>query len=71
MPNDSAPLAQRRAFTVEAFGAAYDVGRTFTYAEIKAGRLRAVKAGHRTLIPVDAAEAWFASLPDKNAKKAA
>ena len=41
----------------------YGVSRTFLYGEIKAGRLRARKAGRRTLIdPVDA-ELWLKSLP--------
>ena len=53
----------RRAFTVEAFGETYGVGRTTTYQEIREGRLKAVKVGNRTLIPADAAEAWLASLP--------
>lgn len=42
----SAPA--RRARTVKQFRADYGVGKTLTYAEIKAGRLRAVKVGTRT-----------------------
>jgi hypothetical protein len=56
------PLA-RRARTVKQFVADYGVGRTLAYAEIKAGRLRAVKAGKRTLILHDDSEAWARSLP--------
>ena len=54
----------RRAFSVCQFCRRYGVGRTTAYAEIAAGRLRAVKVGHRTLITNDAAEAWLASLPE-------
>ena len=39
----------RRARTVKQFCADYGVGKTLTYAEMKAGRLRAVKVGFRTL----------------------
>ncbi len=52
-----------RARTVKQFCAHYGVGRTFTYAEIKAGRLRAVKAGDRILILQEDSEAWARSLP--------
>lgn len=52
----------KRARTVKQFCADYSVGRTFTYAEIKAGRLRAVKAGDRTLILQEDSEAWARSL---------
>ncbi len=59
---DTSALA-RRARTLKQFCADYGVGRTFTYAEIKAGRLRAVKAGDRTLILQDDSEAWARALP--------
>jgi excisionase family DNA binding protein len=57
----------KRAISVFTFCQRYGIGRTKTYDEIKAGRLRTVKAGHRTLIRADDAEAWLQSLP--NAKK--
>lgn len=41
----------------------YGIGHTSAYAEVAAGRPRAIKAGKRTLITADAAEAWLASLP--------
>ena len=53
----------RRARTVKQFGADYGVGKTLTYAEIKAGRLRAVKVRARTLILHEDSEAWARSLP--------
>lgn len=52
----------KRARTVKEFCADYGVGRTLTHAEIKAGRLRAVKAGDRTLILHENSEAWARSL---------
>lgn len=53
-----------RAFAISAFCARYSICRTKAYQEIAAGRLRAVKAGRKTLITVEAAEAWLAQLPD-------
>jgi excisionase family DNA binding protein len=38
-------------------------GPTFVYSQINARRLRAVKAGRKTLIPREAAEEWLRSLP--------
>lgn len=54
----------KRARTVKEFCADYGVGRTLTYAEIKSGRLRAVKAGNRTLILHSDSEDWARSLPE-------
>ena len=56
--------AAKRARTVKQFCADYAVGRTLTYAEIKAGRLRAVKVGFRTLILHEDSEKWVRSLPE-------
>jgi excisionase family DNA binding protein len=52
-----------RAFPISEFCRRYGICRTKAYDEIAAGRLRAVKAGRRTLIPQDAAESWLAALP--------
>ena len=54
---------KKRAFSVDEFCSRYGVGRTTAYAEIKANRLQVVKAGKRTLIPADSAEAWLENLP--------
>jgi excisionase family DNA binding protein len=51
------------ALTIADFCREYGIGRTATYAEIKAGRLSAVKCGSRTLIARAEAERWLASLP--------
>jgi len=40
-----------------------DVGKTFTYGEIKAGRLEAHKVGSRTKIFPEAEERWKRALP--------
>jgi excisionase family DNA binding protein len=53
----------RKAFSpAEAAGIA-GVSRSLIFAEIKAGRLVAKKAGRRTLITDSALNAWLASLP--------
>ncbi|MEQ8448230.1 MAG: DNA-binding protein [Nitratireductor sp.] len=52
------------AYTLDGFTAAFGVGRTRMYREIKAGRLRAKKSGKRTIILAADAEEWAASLPD-------
>ncbi len=38
------------------------ISKTLIYKEIGAGRLKAVKAGRRTLITRDAQQSWLASL---------
>ena len=60
------PAFSPRAFSIPEFCGRYGIGRTNAYQEIAAGRLRAVKAGRRTLIPQEDAEAWLASLPELN-----
>jgi excisionase family DNA binding protein len=51
------------ALSLAAFCRTYNVGLTFTYQNIKEGKLRAVKAGAKTLILRRDAEAWARSLP--------
>jgi hypothetical protein len=41
----------------------YRIGRTKTYEEINAGRLKARKAGRRTIIGEDDAQEWLSLLP--------
>ena len=53
-----------RALSITDFCRLYGIGRTHAYAEISGGRLHARKAGRRTLITVDAAEAWLEQLPE-------
>lgn len=45
------------------FCASYGVGRTRLYQLIARGQIEARKAGASTLISVESAEAWAASLP--------
>jgi excisionase family DNA binding protein len=52
------------ALTLKDFCDAYRVCRETTYQEIRAGRLRAVKLGRKTLILRADAEAWAKSLPE-------
>ena len=51
------------AITVNGFCNRYNIGRTTFYAEVKAGRIRPVKVGRKTLIPEPEAARWLASLP--------
>ena len=54
----------RGAYSLAAFCRSFHVGLTFTYQNIKDGKLRAVKAGSKTLILHRDAEAWVRSLPE-------
>ncbi|HWM83569.1 MAG TPA: DNA-binding protein [Pseudolabrys sp.] len=51
------------AMTIAEFCSWARIGRTMAYAEIKAGRLMLRKAGAKSLVTTDAAEAWLRSLP--------
>ena len=55
--------ARQRAMSIEGFCNGYGIGRTKAYEEIKAGRLKARKAGRRTIITADDAEEWLSLLP--------
>jgi excisionase family DNA binding protein len=55
------------ALRVDEACARYRISRSKLYLEIAAGRLKAVKCGSRTLIPTEAGDAWFNSLPGKAA----
>ena len=68
MMNAKATAPAKRARTVRQFCVDYGVGKTLTYAEIKAGRLRAVKVGFKTLILHDDSEAWVRSLPEASVR---
>ena len=51
------------AYTITEFHHAGGPGRSRTYELIAAGRLRAVKDGSRTIIPVDEAQRYIGTLP--------
>ena len=58
----------RAAFSILEFCQRNGVGRTFAFEEIRRGRLKARKAGKRTLVtPADERE-WLESLPLAGAK---
>jgi excisionase family DNA binding protein len=48
--------------SIAEFCAATTLGRTKVYAEIKQGRLKIVKCGRRSLIPVEELKAWLKRL---------
>jgi len=54
---------ENRAYTIKEFCRAFGVSRTLTYREIGIGKLKARKAGNRTLILVADAEDWARALP--------
>lgn len=58
------------AYTVDGFCHAHGVGRTFTYNQIKLGKLHAVKAGARTLILRSEALRWANALPEMGGEHA-
>ena len=60
---DDTARASKRAFSVHEFSKLYGVGRTTTYEELKAGRLRGRKIGKRTIITKNDAEDWLRRLP--------
>lgn len=60
---DRAILASKGALSLQEFLAWSSIGRTKALDEIKTGRLQAVRAGRRLLIPVAAAEIWLAAQP--------
>lgn len=53
-----------RAYTIAGFCEAFGVGRSKTYLELKAGRLRAKKLGKKTLITEQEARRWLMALPE-------
>jgi len=55
--------AGQSARSIGEFCQRYGPGRTTTYQEIQAGRLRARKVGRRTIITEDDAEEWLQRLP--------
>lgn len=59
----SQPKFEPAVMSISEFGRWAGVGRTTTYAEIKAGALRAVKFGRRTLILTEDAKAWLQAKP--------
>ena len=59
----SAPSGTPLAYSIDEFCEESNLGRSFVYAEIRAGKLIARKAGRRTLILHDDGERYLRSLP--------
>lgn len=62
MPSIDVP---RAALRVSEACSALAISRSKLYLELAAGRLRAVKCGRRTLIPVTEIKAWLDGLPTR------
>lgn len=58
--------AELGAMTVDEFCRKYRIGKTKFYEEVKAGRLRAVKCGTRTLVLNHDGRAWERTLSAVN-----
>jgi excisionase family DNA binding protein len=56
-------LDTRQALSIKQFCNQFGLGKDRFYEEVRLGRLRAIKVGHRTLILRADAERWLASLP--------
>lgn len=57
-------MEMKAALTIPEFCQRYSVGRSFTYDEIKAGKLKIRKAGKKTLILTSDADNWLNALPE-------
>jgi excisionase family DNA binding protein len=60
MPVKSMP--DKAALTIDEARYVCNIGRSTLYEEIKAGRIRAIKFGKRTLIPADEPAKWLERL---------
>jgi len=54
------------ALSIPEFCAAAGIGRSLAYEEIKAGRLKVLKCGRRTLIAKEAVAEWLERLATQN-----
>ena len=61
---------QKKMLTIRDFGASYGPSRTRTYELFQQGKLRRVKFGTRTYIPIEDAEAWRDELLQAQADEA-
>jgi len=51
----------QKVMSIKEFGKAYGLSRSTIYNLMDTGQLRSFKVGTRRLIPVEAAEQWFAT----------
>jgi excisionase family DNA binding protein len=63
MSSTSEVEVPRAALSVNEACASLSISRSKLYEEVAAGRLKALKAGSRTLIPIASCDAWLNSLP--------
>jgi hypothetical protein len=63
-PPQSKPLSGPKTIAVKAALHRYGIGRTKLYELLAMGALKASKLGAKTLIDVEAADAFFGALPD-------
>jgi len=56
--NSQLPAPDRVNYSVDNFCRAHGIGRTFFYDEVKKGKIKPIKIGRRTLVPVSEAKAW-------------
>jgi len=68
MPSTKSTDIPRAALRVSEGCRALAISRSKLYLELTAGRLRAVKCGRRTLIPVPSIKAWLEGLPPRAAQ---
>ncbi len=54
---------EKRVYSVEEFRHAFGVSHTSFYELVKAGHLKTIKNGRRTLVDRAEAERWYQSLP--------
>ena len=58
MENRVDRVVATQTYDIRSFCAAHSVSRSYVYLEIKAGRLKRIKLGRKTLISREAAESW-------------
>ena len=68
MPSIESTEVPRAALRVSEACSALAISRSKLYLELAAGRLRAVKCGRRTLIPVPSIKAWLDGLPARSVR---
>jgi excisionase family DNA binding protein len=62
--------SSRLAFSIDEFARLAGIGRTTAYMEVKAGRLRPLKCGRRTLVSAAEAQRWLERLASSHAAAA-
>lgn len=60
-------MTEKIAYSIAEFCDVFAVGKSFTFEQIAAGKLKTRKAGRKTLILKADAEAWLNALPEGKA----